>query len=80
MCKKICTKTVSSTIGLTVPAILVIGLITGQPGFLGLAAASIVLLEVTLVLCTITFFATAHNHSGGCGASSAVLRLHRFDF
>ena len=59
----LCLGSVSSTIGLTVPAILVIGLITGQPVVLGLAPTSIVLLAVTLVLCTITF----------CGPSTTVL-------
>jgi Ca2+:H+ antiporter len=59
----LCLGAVSSTIGLTVPAILVIGLITGQPVVLGLAPASIVLLGVTLVLCTITF----------CGPPTTIL-------
>jgi Ca2+:H+ antiporter len=59
----LCLGAVSSTIGLTVPAILVIGLITGQPVVLGLAPASIVLLAVTLVLCTITF----------CGPPTTIL-------
>ena len=51
----LCLGAASSTIGLTVPAILMIGLITGQPVVLGLAPASVVLLAVTLVLSTITF-------------------------
>ena len=59
----LCLGSVSSTIGLTVPAILVIGLITGQSVVLGLAPASIVLLAVTLVLCTITF----------CGPPTTIL-------
>jgi Ca2+:H+ antiporter len=59
----LCLGAVSSTIGLTVPAVLVIGLITGQSVVLGLAPASIVLLAVTLVLCTITF----------CGPPTTIL-------
>ena len=59
----LCLGAVSSTIGLTVPAVLVIGLITGQSVILGLAPASIVLLGVTLVLCTITF----------CGPPTTIL-------
>jgi Ca2+:H+ antiporter len=59
----LCLGAVSSTIGLTVPAILIIGLITGQSVVLGLPPASIVLLAVTLVLCTITF----------CGPPTTIL-------
>jgi len=59
----LCLGAASSTIGLTVPAILLIGLITGQPVVLGLAPASIVLLAVTLVLSTITF----------CGPPTTIL-------
>jgi Ca2+:H+ antiporter len=59
----LCLGAVSSTIGLRVPAILAIGLITGQSVVLGLAPASIVLLAVTLVLCTITF----------CGPPTTIL-------
>ena len=59
----LCLGAVSSTIGLTFPAILAIGLITGQPVVLGLAPASIVLLAVTLLLCTITF----------CGPPTTIL-------
>lgn len=59
----LCLGAASSTIGLTVPSILVIGLITGEPVVLGLAPASIVLLAVTLVLSTITF----------CGPPTTIL-------
>ena len=44
-----------STIGLTVPAVLGIGLITGQQVILGLDFAEVTLLALTLVLSTITF-------------------------
>jgi Ca2+:H+ antiporter len=59
----LCLGAASSTIGLTVPAILVIGLITGQSVVLGLAPASMVLLAITLVLSTITF----------CGPPTTIL-------
>jgi Ca2+:H+ antiporter len=45
----------ASTIGLTVPAILCIGLATGKPMVLGLDPTGIALLVLTLVLCTLTF-------------------------
>jgi Ca2+:H+ antiporter len=44
-----------STIGLTVPAVLGIGLITGHPVILGLDPAEMTLLALTLVLSTLTF-------------------------
>jgi Ca2+:H+ antiporter len=44
-----------STIGLTVPAVLGIGLITGQPVILGLDLADVTLLALTLALSTLTF-------------------------
>ncbi|WGF89940.1 calcium:proton antiporter [Marinivivus vitaminiproducens] len=44
-----------STIGLTLPAVLTIGLITGQPVLLGLEPSHIALLAVTLILSTLTF-------------------------
>ena len=47
--------TALSTIGLTVPAVLIIGLITGKTVLLGLDAVSQVLLVLSLVLSTITF-------------------------
>jgi len=44
-----------STIGLTVPAVLSIGLLTGQPVVLGVDPAAMVLLAVTLLVSTLTF-------------------------
>ncbi len=44
-----------ATIGLTLPAVLIIGLIYNQEVTLGLDDASIVLLSLTLVICTLTF-------------------------
>ncbi|TBR36471.1 MULTISPECIES: calcium:proton antiporter [Dyella] len=51
----LCLGAAASTVGLTVPAVLLIGLITGKPVVLGLPAASIVLLASTLMLSTLTF-------------------------
>ncbi len=51
----LCLGASASTIGLTVPAILGIGLVTGQTIVLGLEPAEIVLLAVTLMLSTLTF-------------------------
>lgn len=51
----LCLGAATSTVGLTVPAILVLGLLTGQPVILGLSAANMVLLAVTLILSTLTF-------------------------
>ena len=44
-----------STIGLTVPAVLAIGLLTGQTVVLGLDGTSMVLLLLTILLGTLTF-------------------------
>jgi Ca2+:H+ antiporter len=51
----LCLGGAASTVGLTVPAVLAIGLLTGKPVVLGLPSASIVLLASTLVLSTLTF-------------------------
>ena len=51
----LCLGASASTIGLTVPAILGINLITGQRVVLGLAPAEMVLLALTLILSTLTF-------------------------
>jgi Ca2+:H+ antiporter len=51
----LCLGAAASTIGLTVPAILAIGVATGQNIVLGLSGAHMVLLTLTLVLCTLTF-------------------------
>lgn len=44
-----------STIGLTVPAVLIIGLLTAHPVILGLTAPKIALLALTLLICSLTF-------------------------
>jgi Ca2+:H+ antiporter len=46
-----------STVGLTIPAILVIGLATGQPVILGESPGNMVLICITLVMTLITYFA-----------------------
>lgn len=51
----ICLGSALATIGLTVPAVLIIGLFTGQTVVLGLEEAEIVLLLLTLLLSALTF-------------------------
>ncbi len=51
----LCLGAAASTIGLTVPVVLLIGVITAQPVFLGLSAINMVLLFLTLMLSIITF-------------------------
>lgn len=51
----LCLGAATSTLGLTVPAVLLIGLMTGQPVVLGLAPANMVLLAATLILNSLTF-------------------------
>ena len=51
----LCLGAAASTIGLTVPAILGIGLLTGQDIVLGLPPAEMVLLILTLILSILTF-------------------------
>jgi Ca2+:H+ antiporter len=51
----LCLGAASSTIGLTVPVILGIGLMTGKPMILGLDPISMTLLALTLMLSTLTF-------------------------
>ncbi|MBA2491750.1 MAG: calcium:proton antiporter [Gammaproteobacteria bacterium] len=51
----LCLGAALSTIGLTVPAVLAIGLLTGQPVILGLGSAEMVLLAVTLAVSMLTF-------------------------
>lgn len=51
----LCLGAATSTIGLTVPAILAVGLISGQTVVLGLAPTEMTLLVVTLILSTLTF-------------------------
>ncbi|WP_336486611.1 calcium:proton antiporter [Methylobacterium nigriterrae] len=51
----LCLGAATSTVGLTVPAILAVGLITGQTVVLGLKPTEMTLLTVTLILSTLTF-------------------------
>jgi Ca2+:H+ antiporter len=51
----ICLGSALATIGLTVPAVLLIGLVTGAPVALGLDPIEIVLLLLTLLVSTLTF-------------------------
>lgn len=51
----VCLGATASTIGLTVPAILVIGLVTGKTMILGLDPIGMTLLVLTLILSTLTF-------------------------
>ena len=46
---------VLATIGLTIPAVLIIGLITGKTVYLGLGTVDTILLLLLLALSTITF-------------------------
>ena len=52
---------VLATIGLTIPAVLCIGLVTGRPVILGLDQVDITMLSLTLVLSTLTFSSTRTN-------------------
>lgn len=54
----LCLGAATSTLGLTVPAVLLVGLLSNQPVVLGLSAANMVLLAVTLMLNTLTFSGT----------------------
>lgn len=54
----LCLGAATSTIGLTVPAVLAIGLLTDQTVVLGLAPTEMTLLAVTLILSTLTFSGT----------------------
>ena len=51
----LCLGAAASTLGLTVPAVLGIGLLTGQSVVLGLSSTNMVLLATTLLLSTLTF-------------------------
>lgn len=57
----ICLGSALSTIGLTAPAVLAIGLITGSPVVLGLEPVELVLLVMTLLNCMVTFRGTRTN-------------------
>jgi Ca2+:H+ antiporter len=52
---------VLASIGLTIPAVLTIGLVTGQTIILGLDAADSVLLVLTLAVCALTFTSNRTN-------------------
>ncbi len=54
----LCLGASASTLGLTVPAVLTIGLVTGQPVVLGLSAINMIILTMTLMLSTLTFSGT----------------------
>ena len=54
----LCLGAATSTIGLTVPAVLAIGLLTDQTVVLGLAPTEMTLLAVTLILSALTFSGT----------------------
>ncbi|WP_306228375.1 calcium:proton antiporter [Bosea beijingensis] len=54
----LCLGAAASTLGLTVPAVLVIGIMTGQSVVLGLSATNMVILAMTLLLSTLTFTGT----------------------
>ncbi|WP_245442821.1 calcium:proton antiporter [Methylobacterium terrae] len=51
----LCLGAVTSTVGLTVPAVLAIGIVSGQRVVLGLAPAQMAVLAMTLLLSVITF-------------------------
>lgn len=52
---------VLSTIGLTIPAVLLVGLVTGKPVILGLPSSEVTLLFVTLLVSMTTFSSTRTN-------------------
>jgi Ca2+:H+ antiporter len=52
---------VLATISLTIPAVLIIGFITGQPIILGLHAADQIMLALTLTLSLLTFASARTN-------------------
>ena len=54
----LCLGAAASTLGLTVPAVLAIGVLTGQNVVLGLSPTNMILLAMTLVLSTLTFTGT----------------------
>uniref|UniRef100_A0A9E7ZTT3 Calcium:proton antiporter n=1 Tax=Bosea sp. NBC_00436 TaxID=2969620 RepID=A0A9E7ZTT3_9HYPH len=54
----LCLGAAASTLGMTVPAVLLIGVFTGQPVVLGLSATNMVIAAMTLLLSTLTFTGT----------------------
>jgi Ca2+:H+ antiporter len=71
----LCLGASASTIGLTVPAILGIGIATGKPMILGLDPTGMTLLLLTLFAQHTYFFWTSHNCSRGSGSSGTFSRL-----
>ncbi|WP_211435367.1 calcium:proton antiporter [Chitinasiproducens palmae] len=61
----LCLGAATSTVGLTVPAVLGIGLLTGQPAILGLPPTEMVLLAVTLLMSALTFSGSRTTMLGG---------------
>ncbi len=51
----LCLGAAASTIGLTVPAMVIVGFVSGRVIVLGLPPAEMILLATTLILCTLTF-------------------------
>ena len=51
----LCLGAAASTIGLTVPAVIVVSIVTDQTIILGLPPAEMILLATTLILCSLTF-------------------------
>ena len=54
----LCLGAAASTLGLTVPAVLAVGLLTGQNVVMGLSPTNMILLAMTLLLSTLTFTGT----------------------
>lgn len=54
----LCLGAATSTLGMTVPAVLLIGVFTGQPVVLGLSGTNMVIAAMTLLLSTLTFTGT----------------------
>ncbi|RXJ87025.1 calcium:proton antiporter, partial [Malaciobacter molluscorum] len=54
----LCLGAAASTLGLTVPAVLLIGVLTDEKVVLGLSSTNMVILSMTLFLSTLTFTGT----------------------
>lgn len=67
----LCHGALVSTVGLTIPAVLVIGMLTGQSVVLAETPADLILLGVTLLLSVTTF--AAKRVTAAHGASHLVL-------
>ena len=65
--------TALSSISSTIPAVLIIGFITGRTIILGLEPTLAILLALTLQVSIVTFAARAHQHPPGRGARAALL-------